>query len=233
MHRPDRQKLQWNSNTNNVHLATSARLICAFCIEGVPQLIVYLSHTDTFISHSHPTSNDRSGKARVRWKWRAAMGHGQSVGSRAQCCDVIVTRSSNQPTSFLKLRRDMLYAWQKRTAPWGEEVEVASAIRVLCVLKRAYKTGIAALSVAILCTLHSLCAWYGQFIKLGPGFFVRILLCFALLPIVHGRWKLWFRHAICHNSSMDDTMVSRGNVGWTTSGVDIPTHARIVHNRTL
>ena len=108
--------------------------------------------------------------------------------------------SSNQPVSFLKLRRDMLYAWQKRTAPWGEEVEVASAIRVLCVLKRAYKTGIAALSVAILCTLHSLCAWYGQFIKLGPGFFVRILLCFALLPIVHGRWKLWFRHAICHNS---------------------------------
>ena len=59
--------------------------------------------------------------------------------------------SSNQPTSFLKLRRDMLYAWQKRTAPWGEEVEVASAIRVLCVLKRAYKTGIAALSVAIPC----------------------------------------------------------------------------------
>ena len=37
--------------TNNVHLAISARSICAFWIEGVPQLIVYLSHADTFILH--------------------------------------------------------------------------------------------------------------------------------------------------------------------------------------
>ena len=52
--------------TNNVHLATSARSICAFWIEGVPQLIVYLSRADTSILHSRPTSNDPSGKARAR-----------------------------------------------------------------------------------------------------------------------------------------------------------------------
>ena len=69
IHRPDRQKLQPRSVeqlTNYVHLATSARSIRAFWIEGVPQLIVYLSHADTFILPSHPTSNDRSGKARAR-----------------------------------------------------------------------------------------------------------------------------------------------------------------------
>ena len=35
-------------------------------IGGVPQLIVYVSQTDTFILHSRPTSNDGSGKARAR-----------------------------------------------------------------------------------------------------------------------------------------------------------------------
>ena len=69
IHRPDRQKQQSRSVqqlTNNVHLASSARLICAFWIEGVQQLILYLSHADTFILHSSPTSNSQSGKVRAR-----------------------------------------------------------------------------------------------------------------------------------------------------------------------
>ena len=53
--RPDRKKLQSKSVeqlTNNVYLATSARSICAFWIEGVPKLIVYLSYTDTYNLHA-------------------------------------------------------------------------------------------------------------------------------------------------------------------------------------
>ena len=57
-------KISVEQLTNNVHLATSARSICAFWIEGVPQLIVYLSHADTFILHLRPTLNNQSGKAR-------------------------------------------------------------------------------------------------------------------------------------------------------------------------
>ena len=104
-HRPDRQKQQSRSVeqlTNNVHLATSARSMSAFWIEGVPQLILYLSHAETFNLHSRPTSNDRSGKARARYNWRAAMCHGQSVGSLAQCCDVIVARKFKPANQLLK-----------------------------------------------------------------------------------------------------------------------------------
>ena len=36
-----------HDRNNNVHLATSARSICVFWIEGIPQLIVSLSYADT------------------------------------------------------------------------------------------------------------------------------------------------------------------------------------------
>ena len=51
--------------TDNVHLATSAQLIDVFWIGGIPQLIVYLPHSDRFIAYHfvlrpRPTTNDRS-----------------------------------------------------------------------------------------------------------------------------------------------------------------------------
>ena len=80
---------------DNVHLATSAWLICEFWICWIPKLIVYLPHTDKYILHSRQTSNDQSGKA--RWKWHAAECHGHLS---LQCHDLTSAsrRSPNQPT---------------------------------------------------------------------------------------------------------------------------------------
>ena len=67
IHWPDQQKQKSRSVeklTSIVHLATSATSIWVFEIEGIPQLIVHLSHADTLILHSCPTWNDRSSKAR-------------------------------------------------------------------------------------------------------------------------------------------------------------------------
>ena len=54
--------------TGNKMGNTVFKPICVFFMYGIPQLIVYLPHTDKYISHSSPTSNDWSRKA--RWKWR-------------------------------------------------------------------------------------------------------------------------------------------------------------------
>ena len=68
IHRPDRQKATEYSRSveqlTDVHLATSARSICVFWIDGIQQLTVYFPHADTYISQSCPTSNDGSGKVR-------------------------------------------------------------------------------------------------------------------------------------------------------------------------
>ena len=70
-----------------MHLATSARSIYVFWIDGIPQLIVYLPHADKYILHSRQTSNDRNGKA--RWKWCI-----WSVRLAAMRRDVSVARKS-------------------------------------------------------------------------------------------------------------------------------------------
>ena len=96
-----------NRLTNNVHLATSARSICVFWIEGIPQLIVYLSHADTFILHSRQTSNDRSGGVMrdktgvLQCALVSQLGHSLRVATSSS------RGSSNQPISFLQLRSDM------------------------------------------------------------------------------------------------------------------------------
>ena len=72
IHQPDRQKQYSNlGQSNSLYLVTSALSIYIFCIGGIPQSVVYLSHSDKsvgyqFISHSRPTSNDRSSWARLK-----------------------------------------------------------------------------------------------------------------------------------------------------------------------
>ena len=65
--------------------------------------------------------------------------------------------SLNQPISFWIETR--LYAWQTWSAPRGEEVSSASAIRVPCVLKRAYRTRIPSLSVDLPCASQKVVKW--------------------------------------------------------------------------
>ena len=92
--------------TDNVHLATSAKSICAFWMKG-PHLIVYLSHADTFILHSRQTSNDRSGGVMrdktgvLQCALVSQLGHSLRVATSSS------RGSSNQPISFLQLRSDM------------------------------------------------------------------------------------------------------------------------------
>ena len=66
-HRSDCQKQHCNlgqSNSLHVQFATLVQLIYVFWIDGIPQLFVYHPHADKYILHSHPKSNDQSGKAR-------------------------------------------------------------------------------------------------------------------------------------------------------------------------
>ena len=78
------------------------------------------------------------------------MGHSRNVVTSSS------RGSSNQPISFLKLRRDMALCVVEALCATGGGGTSASATRVPCVLKRAYKTGTAALSVAIPCVSQKL-----------------------------------------------------------------------------
>ena len=94
------------------------------------------------------------------------------VSQFGHLCSVVTLSwrgSSNQPISFLKHRRDIALHMAEALCAMGEEVSVASAIQVPCILKRAYKTGIAALSVAIPCASQKIvmCIIWAVH-KLGP-----------------------------------------------------------------
>ena len=90
-----------------MHLATSARSICAVWIEGVPQLIVYLSETDLlFYMHAQ----HRMIEAARQGQDKNDMLLSVMVSQLGHSLHVVMSSShgnSNQQISFLKLCTDL------------------------------------------------------------------------------------------------------------------------------
>ena len=94
--------------SNNVHLATSVGSICAFWIEGVPQLILGISHMLIHLFYIH--AQHRMIKAARRGRDKNGVQQCAVVSQLGHSLCVVMTSSrgsSNQPISFLKLHRDM------------------------------------------------------------------------------------------------------------------------------